>query len=104
LRQIREGLDALGLESNAILHHATPRLFYGCELMPRARESLLGLSGAETTAPLASAVAAAWRRRWLSNRILRTETVAVVGELGLTSVRAALHADVDGQFLLPVDD
>jgi hypothetical protein len=104
LRQIREGLDALGLESNAILHHATPRLFYGCELMPGARESLLGLTDVETKAPLASAVAAAWRCRWLSNRILRTETVSAVGELGLTSIRAALHADVNGQFLLPVDD
>jgi hypothetical protein len=104
LRQIREGLDALGLESNAILHHATPRLFYGCELMPGARESLLGLTDAETKAPLASAVTAAWRCRWLSNRILRSETISAVGELGMTSIRAALHADVDGQFLLPVDD
>jgi hypothetical protein len=34
LRQIREGLDALGLKSDTILHHATPRIFYGCELSP----------------------------------------------------------------------
>jgi hypothetical protein len=104
LRQIREGLDALGLESNAILHHATPRLFYGCELMPGARDSLLGVGDAETAAPTAAAVAAAWRRRWLSGRILRQETIEGVTALGVTSITADLHADADGQFLLPVDD
>jgi hypothetical protein len=62
LRQIREGLDALGLESRHILHHATPRLFCATELEPKAREQLLGL--AEPTAPeppSLRAIVAAWR-------------------------------------------
>jgi hypothetical protein len=102
LRQIREGLDALGLKSDAILHHATPRIFYGCELNPGARASLMGLGVDDVEAPSASAVGSAWRTRWLSTRIARDETLEKLGRLGPTSVRAMLHADEDGQFLLPI--
>lgn len=102
LRQIREGLDALGLKSDAILHHATPRIFYGCELNPGARASLLGLGVDDVEAPSASGVGSAWRTRWLSTRIARGETLEKLSRLGPTSVRAMLHADEDGQFLLPI--
>ena len=104
LRQIREGLDALGLKSEDVLHHATPRIFYGCELSPGARDALVGLSARTVKAPAASAIAAAWRRRWLSKRALRDETLARLAGLGPTSVRASLHADADGQFLLPIEE
>lgn len=103
LRQIREGLDALGLKSDAILHHATPRIFYGCELSPGSHAALLGLGTANTAAPSCSDIAAAWRCRWLSSRIRRDETLTEVAKLGVTSVRASLHADPDGQFLLPIE-
>jgi hypothetical protein len=70
LRQIREALEALGIDSTHVLHHATPRIFYGCELHPGARDELLGLVPATSTdAPIASVVSAAWRERWLSGRI-----------------------------------
>lgn len=103
LRQIREGLDALGLKSDQILHHATPRIFYGCELNPGARRSLVGVGSADDQAPAAAAVAAAWRTRWLTGRVRRDETLTALQALGPTSVRATLHADPDGQFLLPID-
>lgn len=103
LRQIREGLDALGLKSDAILHHATPRIFYGCELGPRARDALLGLGAPETKSPSAFDLAKAWRRRWLSNRILRKDTIEDLKQLGVTSVRASLHAEPNGQFVLPLE-
>jgi hypothetical protein len=103
LRQIREGLDALGLKSDQILHHATPRIFYGCELNPDARRGLVGLSTAPDRAPSAVAIATAWRRRWLILRVAREDTLAAIATLGPTSVRASLHADPDGQFLLPID-
>ena len=104
MRQIREGLDALGLKSDAILHHATPRIFYGCELCPDARKALLGLdTAAGMAAPSAASIAAAWRRRWLSARSRRPETLEALQHLGLTSIRARLHADAEGQFLLPID-
>ena len=100
LRQIREGLDALGLKSDAILHHATPRIFYGCELSPGSRPSLVGLASDTSHGADCRDIAAAWRRRWLSKRALRPETLAQLADLGPTSVRASLHADADGQFPL----
>lgn len=103
LRQIREGLDALGLKSDAILHHATPRLFYGCELDLSARDSLVGLGSVEVRAPAAHSIAAAWRRRWLTKRVLREDTLTRLSTLGPTSVHAVLHADADGQLSLPID-
>lgn len=103
LRQIREGLDALGLKSDAILHHATPRLFFGCELAVGARDSLVGLGADAITAPAAATIAAAWRQRWLDNRSRREDTLTEIARLGPTSVLASLHADADGQFLLPID-
>ena len=104
LRQIREGLDALGLKSDAILHHATPRLFYGCELDPKAREALLGMSSVNAHAPDVRSISAAWRRRWLKTRILRDETMVKLALLGPKSVWADLHADADGQLSLPIEE
>lgn len=103
LRQIREGLDALGLKSDTILHHATPRIFYGCELSPGARGALLGLGLPDVAAPSARELATAWRHRWVTNRILRKETIEELRRLGPTSVRASLHAEPDGQFVLPFE-
>lgn len=104
LRQIREGLDALGLKSDAILHHATPRLFYACELMPGSRDALMGLVKPVFAAPTAAELSQAWRRRWLSGRAKRDETLQALSKLGPTSVRASLHADASGQFWLPIDN
>jgi hypothetical protein len=100
LRQIREGLDALGLHSDSILHHATPRIFYGCELDPGARDALLGLGDVAAPSTSASEIAAAWRRRWLSGRALRPETLADLACLGPESVRASLHPEFDAQLPL----
>jgi hypothetical protein len=33
---------------------------------------------------------------------MRPETMAALSALGPTSVKASLHADADGQFLLPI--
>jgi len=104
LRQIREGLDALGLKSDMILHHATPRIFYGCELYPGARQALLGLDVDPVPAQAVGAIAAAWRRRWLSARVCRPETLAALQFLGAESVRASLHVAEDGQMPLPLGD
>lgn len=100
LRQIREGLDALGLKSDAILHHATPRIFYGCELEAGARDALVGLARPGSTSSSAAAVGQAWRARWLSSRVLRDETLDELSRLGPASVRASLLGDLDGQLPL----
>lgn len=70
LRQIREAVEALGIDSSAILHHASPRVFYGCELHPGAINELLGLyPTTEERGHPASVIASLWRQRWLSKRI-----------------------------------
>jgi hypothetical protein len=103
LRQIREGLDALGLKSDDVLHHATPRIFYACELGASARQALMGMRLEPEAGASCRAIVAAWRRRWLSRRVLREETLEALTHLGPTSVRASLHADPDGQFRLPIE-
>jgi hypothetical protein len=104
LRQIREGLDALGLESSHILHHATPRLFCASEVEPGARQQLLGFRRAEMVeAPTLAAIAAAWRRRWLLNRVQNEEVLDRLGKLGPESVRAELWTDEEGQYKLPLE-
>jgi hypothetical protein len=42
LRKVRDGLDALGLPTDDLLHHGGPRLVYGVELVQNTRAYLLG--------------------------------------------------------------
>ena len=91
LRQIREGLDALGIDSDAILHHNTPRLFYACEFGSGARGSLMGMDSDEFHASPVSVIAAAWRRRWLDGRAKRPETLSALRSLGPTTIQRSLH-------------
>lgn len=104
LRQIREGLDALGIDSDTVLHHATPRLFYACELGAGSRTSLLGM-GSESFEPAsAAAIGAAWRRRWLAARATRDETLSAVRALGPASVQASLRTIAIKDLLTGVDN
>lgn len=103
LRQIREGLEALGVESDSILHHNTPRLFYACELGSDSRNSLMGMKGDEFHAASASSIAAAWRSRWLTSRARRPETLAALRSLGPATVQRALQVREDDLFAEPTD-
>jgi Domain of unknown function (DUF4338) len=97
LRQIREGLDALGIASDTVLHHATPRLFYACELGKDARMALMGMELEQTEPATAASIASAWRRRWLDSRARRSETLAAMATLGPQTVRKSLALE-------PLDD
>lgn len=106
LRQIREGLDALGVESDHVLHHATPRIFYACELEPDARKTLLQATSAPLRkAPTARSIAEAWRRRWLLGRISNPnlDLADRMHGLGAASVQASFRPDEDGQLILDFD-
>lgn len=102
LRQIREGLDALGIDSDAILHHANPRLFYACELGSASRDALLGMHTEPPSLCSAASIGAAWRRRWLLPRSRRPETLADIEKLGPQSVHAALISPASDPSLLPI--
>lgn len=105
LRQIRDGLDVLGITSNDVLHHATPRLFYACALSPDADRQLLGLRAHKNgSASKLEAIAEAWRRRWLLGRIRRPETIAELKTLGpMTVQRQLLPVDPNGQYQIHFD-
>ena len=98
LRQIREGLNTIGIESTHVLQHATPRIVYGCELYPDARLSLLSLvDGDNPKRPSVQAIGRAWRRRWLAKRIERQGTIDRLRRLGPDSISASLQTVVDIQ-------
>lgn len=79
LRQIREAVEGLGIDAGLVLHHATPRIFYGCELHPHAIDELIGLyPPTESVGQPASVIASLWRQRWLSKRIQSEEVLASV--------------------------
>lgn len=81
LRQIREAVEALGIDASSVLHHATPRIFYGCELHPGAMEELLSLQpGSESRGQPASMIGSLWRQRWLTKRIQSEEVLASVAD------------------------
>lgn len=103
LRQIREGLDALGIASDSVLHHATPRLFYACELGAEARMSLMGMASEQAEPATAATIACAWRRRWLDGRARRRETLAAIAALGPKSVRKSLIAEPQEDLLSELD-
>jgi hypothetical protein len=77
MRQIRQALDDLGIESSRILHHATPRIFFGCEVHEGAKAELLGLRpNSDSQGCSAALIAEAWRRRWLRQRIENDDVLA----------------------------
>ena len=102
LRQIREGLDALGIESDDVLNHATPRLFYACALNEDAKDQLIGL---RTKVPKKQAssdqISEAWRQRWLYSRIQSDDVLDQVAARNAETIRGdLLPADEDGQLVL----
>jgi hypothetical protein len=81
LRQIREAVEALGIDASAVLHHATPRIFYGCELHPGAINELVGLYPAtESRGHSAGVISSLWRQRWLSKRIQSADVLGSVAQ------------------------
>jgi hypothetical protein len=81
LRQIREAVEALGIDASSVLHHATPRVFYGCELHPGAINELIGLYPAtENRGHPASLIASLWRQRWLAKRIQNEDVLSAVAQ------------------------
>ena len=85
LRSLRDGLEALGLQSEEYLRHHSPRLLYVVPLATNSADVLLGLSrkpryvlpakGGERTT---EAIAHYWADRWLSGRLGRPDVIEFV--------------------------
>lgn len=102
LRQIREGLDALGIESDDVLNHSTPRLFYACALNEDAKEQLIGLSSKVTKKQAtANQISEAWRQRFLFSRIQSDDILGQLSSLNAEAIRTdLLPSDENGQLMM----
>jgi hypothetical protein len=90
LRQVREALEDLGINSSAVLQHSAARIVYGLELFDGARDALLTNRCTEQVLPSVDGIARAWRERWLARRIEREDVLAGVASQGSESVRTEL--------------
>jgi hypothetical protein len=95
LRMVREALDLVGLPSDLVLRHGSPRLVYGIPLATNFRDVLLGRTTRPRfilprSAPRASteALIQYWVRRWLLGRI---ESANVIEELGRHVLTHPVH-------------
>lgn len=82
LRKIRGGLDVVGLPSDALLQHGSPRLVYAVPLAENFRDILFGLSGrpvyilkSANSGEGSQKIVDFWRRRWLFARSARSDTI-----------------------------
>lgn len=82
LRMVREALDVVGLPSDALLRHGSPRLVYGVALATNFRDVLLGRSTRKrvilprlSSGAMTDKLVDHWVRRWLSRRIERSEVL-----------------------------
>jgi hypothetical protein len=87
LRQVREGLDALGLDANGLLKHGTPRRVYSLDLFDAARERLCLNEPARIVRPTFASIADAWRTRWLAKRVTFRPALDRVAQQGPSTVR-----------------
>jgi hypothetical protein len=91
LRKIRDGLDLLGLNSDEMLMHGSPRLIYGVALAQNFRRYLLGLElvpeylfDLSIPSESSKAIVKWWSERWLHRRIQRDDVLAQVALHRLT--------------------
>jgi hypothetical protein len=74
MRKIRSALETLGLPSDLLLRHKSPRIVYSVPLASNFREVLLGRAVQPNyivpqTPSATAAIADYWRKRWLDGRI-----------------------------------
>ncbi len=75
-RQIREGLNLIGINNEHVLKHSLKRRVYACELFPGAREVLTGFGAApRSSGSAAAAISLGWITRWVERRTRRAEVI-----------------------------
>ncbi len=99
MRQVRAGLDALGLDPNTFLRHHSPRLLYAAPLTSNFQELMLGLSEnpeyvfSEDNADSHRLVTTYWRQRWLEPRLRRPEILERISRLSFEKIRLGRELD-----------
>jgi hypothetical protein len=111
LRKLRAGFDAVGLPSELLLKHGSPRLVYAIPLAHNFREVLLGMAKrprwiVPRDKCSTETIIDYWVRRWLVRRVARTESMEAIQKERLThpqthSAKVPTAPDLD---LLPFDE
>lgn len=106
LRSLRDGLNALGIDSNEMLQHGMGKVVYGVALVSNLPRYLLrldaephynfSLEGARTST---SRIASHWFKRWALSRMKRPETALKLASH--TLVRPIRHG---ARVIIPVDE
>lgn len=100
-RQIREGLNLIGINNDDVLKHSLVRRVYACDLYPGARNDLLGFGrstrrGGESV----RAIAKGWMARWVVNRVLLPHVLESVSATGRSSIPQELRQRASRAVLL----
>ena len=91
LRQTREGLEALGLDADALIQHNMLRRVYVLEAFSGARDCLrFNEPGTHYSRPFAD-IADAWMRRWLVGRVTFMPALDRTRQLGALSLATDLR-------------
>lgn len=111
-RQIREGLNLIGINNDAMLRQTVGRRVYAMELFPHARDALTGFdrSVKQKRGPTVKGISDAWIARWLSRRIekanilenLRHADRSVISEelkVRIQQGRRELHTEAPGEHI-----
>jgi Domain of unknown function (DUF4338) len=84
-RALRDGLDELGVDSDELLNHGSPKISYGVRLASNCLECLLGMDiepkyylPLGDTRKQSEQIARWWTERWLSRRIQREDVLSAV--------------------------
>jgi hypothetical protein len=89
LRKVRSALDAVGLPSDLLMQHSSPRIVYAIPLARNFRDVLLGLAERPVyilrqTNDSSQQLAAYWRERWLAKRIEAPDVISDLARHRLT--------------------
>jgi hypothetical protein len=95
-RQIREGLNLLGINNSELLEQPNKKKVYGCEMFRGAREQLIGFDSLEgdgdNTSNTVAAIADSWMRRWLLPRIKSQKVLDQLGSFEPIQVSESLKS------------
>ncbi|MCK0097492.1 DUF4338 domain-containing protein [Yoonia sp. F2084L] len=98
-RQIREGLNLLGINDSELLEQPNRKKVYGCEMFPGAKDQLLGFDGVEVSADVRSnsvaAITRGWAKRWLLQRIQSQRVLDGLADFRPAHVSEALKSRAD---------
>lgn len=96
MRQLREGLEALGFSSDDVLRHSNKRLVYAAELYPGAKADLALGTPKKPDLPAMEEVTAHWTDRWLRMR-MRDDVLEALARITKEVVRAELQPATSSQ-------